>query len=130
MERNMFEAFKGNEKTNRPITPTNVTVDVQKENIKCGYYLGYRIDHNGDFKLIGLCNDKTISDMMDDSYKQIIIDKYKTEDLGLSRLGASFANKPLDEVMSHKVIFIPVENSTIINFDIKEIKEEPTEETK
>lgn len=122
----MFD-FKGKDK---PITPTVVTVDINKEIIKQGFYLGYRIDHNNDFKLLGLFDDKTIAEMESDTYKNHIIDKYKKEDLTMSMFGASFAKKTMDEVMSHRIIFVPIDSSVLLNYDIKQVKEEPTEETK
>ena len=113
-----------------PSNPLNVTVDVTKDVLKGGYYLGYKIDHTGEFRLLGLFNDKTIEEMQSDTYKNQVIDKYKQESTTMALFGAAFSSKTVDEVLGHQIMFVPVDTSIVLKYDIKQVKEEPTEETK
>lgn len=124
----MFDAKKTPEK------PLKVDVVHRSETLDANnnMYLGYRLDHERNLELIGVFNENSAKEMSSDAYVNAIKAKFAEESETMVMFGASFAKKTVDELMSFKIILIPLPKGTIFNdYKVSRIvDEEPTNETK
>lgn len=124
----MFDAKKTPEKPLKvDIVHRSETLDVNNN-----MYLGYRMDHERNLELIGVFNENSAKEMSSDTYINAIKAKFAEESETMVMFGAAFAKKTIDEMMSFKIILIPLPKGTIFNdYKVTKLEDEtPVTETK
>ena len=124
----MFDAKKTPEK------PLKVDVVHRSETLDANnnMYLGYRLDHERNLELIGVFNENSAKEMSSDAYVNAIKAKFAEESETMVMFSAAFAKKTIDEMMSFKIILIPLPKGTIFNdYKVTKLEDEtPVTETK
>lgn len=122
----MFDYKKNPEK------PINVDITHRSEMLDKSMskmYIGYRMDHERNLELIGVFNEQTVKEMSSNAYIEAIKEKYAGESMMMAMMGAAFAKKTVDELMSFKIVLIPLPMGTIFNdYKVTTIKEEEVKE--
>lgn len=89
-------------------------------------FMAYKMNYKKDLELIGIYTGDSVNELTTDKYLNAVKEQISKESSSVAGMTAAMAGVPLDELLSYKLILIPIsEGSLFVDYKVTQTQDKP-----